>query len=375
MHRGQRPGQVLDQMQEAEGEDRVEKRTIREIGRVGLKEGNIRRSVGIELGARDRDHAMRGIRAGVVRHMRREAQRGRAGAAADLEHAIGGAQKPGGKGQLGVVGLGVGHGFARVFRGDAVPEKGVGHWGSPVERYRHTLAIGRLPNCVHLLYAGMMNWQAVSFDWNQVRAFLATAEEGSFSGAARVLKTTQPTVGRQIGGLEEALGVTLVERSVRGLTLTEAGRDLLDHVRAMGEAATLISMVADGKSQEVTGEVTVTGTDLLSAAILPRVLKPLREAAPGIRVRILASSDMENLTQRDADIAIRHVRPDQPDLIARHLGDFRANLYAASDYLDRAGRPRTPREIADHDFVGNADPERLMAPLHNMGVPSAPRAS
>ena len=126
-----------------------------------------------------------------------------------------------------------------------------------------------------------MNWQAISFDWNQVRAFLATAEEGSFSGAARVLKTTQPTIGRQIGALEAALGVTLVERSVRGLTLTEAGRDLLDHVRAMGEAATLISMVADGKSQDVTGEVTVTGTDLLSAAILPAVLRPLREARAG----------------------------------------------------------------------------------------------
>lgn len=214
-----------------------------------------------------------------------------------------------------------------------------------------------------------MNWQAISFDWNQVRTFLATAEEGSFSGAARVLKTSQPTIGRQIGALEDALGVTLVERSVRGLTLTEAGRHLLDHVRAMGEAATLISMVADGKSQDVTGEVTVTATDLLSAVILPRVLRPLREAAPGILVRILASSELENLTERDADIAIRHARPDQPDLIARHLGDFRANLYAASDYLDRAGRPRTPREIADHDFVGNADPQRLMAPLHNMGVP------
>lgn len=214
-----------------------------------------------------------------------------------------------------------------------------------------------------------MNWQAISFDWNQVRAFLATAEEGSFSGAARVLKSTQPTIGRQIGALEEALGVTLVERSVRGLTLTESGRDLLDHVRAMGEAATLISMVADGKSQEVTGEVTVTGTDLLSAAILPSVLMPLRQTAPGVRVRILASSDIENLKQREADIAIRHVRPEQPDLIARHLGDFRANLYASTAYLDRAGRPRTSRDIADHDFVGNADPERLMAPLHNMGVP------
>jgi len=214
-----------------------------------------------------------------------------------------------------------------------------------------------------------MNWQAISFDWNQVRAFLATAEEGSFSGAARILKTTQPTIGRQIGALEESLGVTLVERSVRGLTLTDAGSDLLDHVRAMGEAATLISIVADGKSKDVTGEVTVTGTDLLSAAILPGVLKPLRQAAPGIRIRVLASSDMQNLTQREADIAIRHVRPDQPGLIARHLGDFRANIYAATDYLDRAGRPRTPRDIADHDFVGNADPERLMAPLHNMGVP------
>lgn len=219
-----------------------------------------------------------------------------------------------------------------------------------------------------------MNWQAISFDWNQVRAFLATAEEGSFSAAARVLKTTQPTIGRQIGALEAALGVTLFDRSVRGLTITEAGRDLLSHVRAMGEAATLISMVADGQSQDVVGEVAVTATDLLSAVILPDVLKPLRETAPGVRVRIVASSEMENLAQRDADIAIRHVRPDQPDLIARHLGDFRANLYAASSYLDRAGRPRTPRDVADHAFVGNADPVRLIGPLHNLGVPVRPES-
>ncbi len=214
-----------------------------------------------------------------------------------------------------------------------------------------------------------MNWDAISFDWNQVRAFLATVEEGSFSGAARVLKTTQPTIGRQISDLEAKLSVTLVERSVRGPTLTEAGRDLLDHVRAMGDAATLISMVATGKSQEVTGEVTVTATDLLSASILPGLLAPLRETAPGIRVRIRASSDVKNLTQREADIAIRHVRPEQPDLIARHVGDFRANLYAATSYLDRSGRPRLPRDVAEHDFVGNADPERLMAPMHNMGIP------
>lgn len=214
-----------------------------------------------------------------------------------------------------------------------------------------------------------MNWQAMSFDWNQVRAFLATAEKGSFSGAARALKSTQPTIGRQISALEGSLGVTLLERSARGLTLTQVGRELLDHVRAMAEAATLISMTADAQSQDMTGEVTVTATDLMAAAILPAILAPLRQTAPGIRVHIVATSDISNLMQREADIAIRHVRPDQPDLIARHVGNFRGNLYAATSYLERTGRPRTPREVADHAFVGGPDPDRLIAPLHNHGVP------
>ena len=74
-----------------------------------------------------------------------------------------------------------------------------------------------------------MNWQAVAFDWNHLKAFVATAEAGSLSGAARSLNTTQPTVGRQVMGLEQSLGVTLFERSVRGLTLTSVGRDLLEH--------------------------------------------------------------------------------------------------------------------------------------------------
>lgn len=214
-----------------------------------------------------------------------------------------------------------------------------------------------------------MNWQAISFDWNQVRAFLATAEEGSLSGAARVLKSTQPTVGRQISALEEALGSTLVERSARGLTLTQAGHDLLDHVRAMGEAATLISMAADGQSQEITGEVTITATDLLSAVTLPAILKPLRETAPLVRVRIVAANDIRNLMQREADIAVRHIRPEQPELIARHIGDLRASLYASSAYLDQAGRPRTLREVADHSFVGPLKHARMISVLNDQGMP------
>ena len=199
-----------------------------------------------------------------------------------------------------------------------------------------------------------MNWDAISFDWNQVRAFLATAEEGTFSAAARVLKTSQPTIGRQITELEERLGVTLLERSVKGPRLTEAGETLLHHVRAMSDAATMISMAALGQSSEVSGTVRITAADMLAVGLLPRLLKPLRYKVPGLRPELLPSNDIMNLLQREADIAIRHVRPDQPDLIARHVGDLRTHFFASTEYLDRAGRPRSARDIGDHALVSSA---------------------
>jgi DNA-binding transcriptional LysR family regulator len=217
-----------------------------------------------------------------------------------------------------------------------------------------------------------MNWQAVSFDWNQVRAFYVAVEEGSLSGAARVLNSSQPTIGRQISALEESLGITLVERSVKGLQITQEGRDLVEYVQAMSEAASMISIVADSRSQEVSGPVAITATDLLSTNVLPQILLELRETAPGIRIRVNASNDIQDLMHREADIAIRHVRPEQPELIAKHVGDFRANLYASTTYLDATGRPRTLRDIAGYDFVGNADLDRMIIPLQKLGVPVRP---
>ena len=76
-----------------------------------------------------------------------------------------------------------------------------------------------------------MDWRSLHFDWNRARAFLVTAEEGSFSAAARALASTQPTIGRQVSALEEELGVTLFERIGTGLKLTASGLELLEHVR------------------------------------------------------------------------------------------------------------------------------------------------
>ncbi len=217
-----------------------------------------------------------------------------------------------------------------------------------------------------------MNWQAVSFDWNQIRAFLATAEEGSLSAAARALGSTQPTVGRQVAGLEEDLGVTLFERAGRSLVMTGAAQDLLEHVKAMGDAASRVSMVASGQSDDVAGHVAITANDLMAAAFLPGVLRRLRDEAPGIIIDIVASNRLENLTRRDADIAIRHVRPEQPDLIARRLPDATAGYFAATRYLEENGRPQTVADLEGHSFVGPRDTTQMLAFLSGHGVAVTP---
>ncbi len=127
-----------------------------------------------------------------------------------------------------------------------------------------------------------MNWQTITFDWNQARAFLVTAEEGSLSAAARALGLTQPTLSRQVAALEETLGVTLFQRVSKSLILTEAGIELADHVRAMGDAASRVSLAASGKSQQVEGLVTVSTTDLMAAHVLPGILRDLRGHKAGL---------------------------------------------------------------------------------------------
>ena len=131
-------------------------------------------------------------------------------------------------------------------------------------------------------------------------------------------------------------------------------------------------MSATANYEEISCLVTVTASDLLSAQTLPELLIPLRDSNPGIHINIVASNELQNLLERDADIAVRHIRPEQPELIARHVGDFHAGLYAATSYLDHAGRPTTPRDVADHAFVGHPDPDRLLAPMHNIGIPLRP---
>lgn len=213
-----------------------------------------------------------------------------------------------------------------------------------------------------------MDWKSISFDWNQVRAFLVTAEEGSFSAASRALGLTQPTLGRQVSALEDRLGVILFERLGRSLSLTPSGLELLDHVRAMGDAASRLSLTASGQSQRIEGRVCITATDVMSMYLLPDALKRLREVAPGIEVEVVASNDVRDLRRREADIAIRHGRPEQPDLIAKLLRETSVHLYASSDYLDQHGRPTSPSDLSEAVFIGFDQSDRLLTRLNETGL-------
>jgi len=217
-----------------------------------------------------------------------------------------------------------------------------------------------------------MDWRAVNFDWNRARAFLVTAEEGSFSAAARALGAAQPTLGRQVAALERELGVTLFERVGRGLQVTPAGLDLIEHVRAMGEAAGRVSLMAAGQSLSLDGTVCVTASEVIAAYILPPIIGRIRALHPGITIEIVASNSPSDLQRREADIAVRSFRPTQPELVTRKIREDSGGLYASPDYLESIGDPTTLGELSRAAFMGFEHDGTLMKGLNAMGLSLTP---
>lgn len=213
-----------------------------------------------------------------------------------------------------------------------------------------------------------MEWKRSAFDWNQARAFLVTAEEGSLSAAARALGLTQPTLSRQVAGLEETLGVTLFERTSRALLLTQAGTELLEHFRSMGDAANRISVAATGQSQTVTGTVVIACTNGMATYYLPSILKELQTKTPELQIEIIASNEVSDLRRREADIAIRHARPQDENLFAKRLSDISAHLYASPLYLDEVGRPTNASDLSQMQFVGFDHPEQRLGLMASRGL-------
>tara|TARA_R110001606_G_C15385501_1_gene650933 strand:- start:280 stop:1167 length:888 start_codon:yes stop_codon:yes gene_type:complete len=210
------------------------------------------------------------------------------------------------------------------------------------------------------------------FDWSQAQAFLATAEMGSFSGAAVRLGLSQPTVGRHVAALESDLGLLLFDRVGKSLALTDNGLALVEHVKAMKDAADLLSLSALGQDKTIAGPVSVTASDVFCAYILPPIIERIRLTYPEVQVEIVSTNEVQDLRRREADIAIRHVQPTHPDLYAKRLRTAKCKLYGATSYLDQLGRPATIKDFSERaTFIGDTS-GRVLQMLTAMGVPVVP---
>ena len=193
---------------------------------------------------------------------------------------------------------------------------------------------------------------AASFDWSLMRSFLAVIERGSLLAAARHLGVSQPTLGRHVAQLERQLGTVLFERTGRGLVATSAARAIADQARAMADSAAAIGRTLTGQSRQLSGSVRITASQTVATYLLPPLLARFRQRETGIAIDVIASNAVSNLLRREADIAVRMVRPAQSSLVARRVGAVHIGAYARKDYLRRRGVPRKPGDMLDHDLIG-----------------------
>jgi DNA-binding transcriptional LysR family regulator len=188
-------------------------------------------------------------------------------------------------------------------------------------------------------------------DWDDVRFFLAVARTGSFSAAATQLDTKQTTVGRRIQALERRLGAKLFDRHRHGMEVTPAARSVLVQAESMMANATAIERHLAGIDDEMSGGVRVAATEGLAANWLVPRLVELRRRHPDIVVQIITGDQVLDLATRQADLAIRFIRPTSAQLVAARVGSLASAVFAAPSYVERHGLPASLDELANHDLV------------------------
>jgi len=207
-----------------------------------------------------------------------------------------------------------------------------------------------------------------NFDWSLVRSFLAALEHGSLLAAARATGTSQPTLGRHIAELESQWAVVLFERTGRGLQPTARALQLAQAARAMDAAAAHLGRLAGSAERDAAGVVRLSASQPVACWVLPSVLAGMRDALPRIDVELVVSNALSNLLAREADIALRMVRPQQASLVARRIGQAAVWACAHRDYLGRRGIPVQPTDLLAHDLIGSVAPGDIERGAQALGV-------
>jgi DNA-binding transcriptional LysR family regulator len=192
-------------------------------------------------------------------------------------------------------------------------------------------------------------------NWDDFRYFLAAAESGSLSAAAKRLGSNQPTVGRHIDALEAALDLKLFQRHKKGLTLTQEGAWIVEQAELMQSGVHNVHRMVKGDYQQFRGSVRLALPEGLCNEILIPELEAFYRRYPGLRLILSVSSRTANLTRGEADIAVRLFRPKETDLVTRQLTDMTMGLYAAREYLRSREPPTAVSELVQHRIIGYGD--------------------
>ena len=210
------------------------------------------------------------------------------------------------------------------------------------------------------------------FNWQLIPSFLAAHQHGSLLAAARTLGISQPTVGRHVSQLEAQLGTPLFERTGRGLISTPAAVRLADAARAMETGAHTLMRGAHQAQTTLSGTVRISASQPVGCCLLPKLLAQLRAEQPGIQVELVVSNTASDLLRREADIAIRMVRPTQSSLVARRIGQVGVVACAHRNYLARRGVPLEPADLLGHEMVGNDRVQDIYRGFAAMGYSVGP---
>lgn len=188
-------------------------------------------------------------------------------------------------------------------------------------------------------------------NWDDYRYFLAVAESGSLSSAARALGVTQPTVGRRIQELEKRLHARLFDRLSHGYALTAIGESIFEQVRSLDQSVFDIERRIRGQDERLSGRVVVTTTEGLTACWLAPRMADFHADYPDVDVELLIALSPLDLLRREADIALRMGSPQSDLLVGRKIGRVHFGLYAAEHYLEARGRPRKLDELGRHAII------------------------
>jgi DNA-binding transcriptional LysR family regulator len=191
-----------------------------------------------------------------------------------------------------------------------------------------------------------------NISWELYRSFLGVLDHGSLSRAARALGVAQPTIGRHVAALERSMGLALFTRSQTGFLPTEAGQSLRMYAESLQSTVAALERAAASQGSGVSGSVRVTASDVVGVEILPPIIARLRELHPGLAVELALTDRVQDLVRREADIAVRMMRPRQELLVARRVGRIVVGLHAHRDYLSRRGTPKNIADLANHALIG-----------------------